>query len=176
MISWLLRLRFCCLVSLCYCTPVIPSSSSFFLLFFWLLFPSICPSQRVYLAVLLLFDLRFFPNFPPSLPRALSYSQDIKVIHAKDLIKGLTVPKYNHSTLCFVHFCRSSLYLFTCLVWFWFRFISFHFIVLSFLHLSFSKLSVFIFYFSSSYHTSCSMSLFLASNIYLSVCFFLLHH
>lgn len=61
----------------------------------------ICPSQREYLAVLLLFGFTFFPNFPPFLPRALSYSQDIKVIHAKELIKALlsqntTTP---HSTL-----------------------------------------------------------------------------
>lgn len=42
------------------------------------------------------FDLLFLPNFPPSLPRALSHSQDIKVISCQRLNKGLTVPKYNH--------------------------------------------------------------------------------
>lgn len=158
----------------------------FVLFFFWLLFPSSCPSQRVYLAVLLLFDLRFFPNFPPSLPRALSYSQDIKVIHAKDLIKGLTVPKYNHSTLCFVNSCWSSLYFlffyflfYFGLCFFGFDPVLFHFALFllfsSFVCLPQSSVYLFFLFF---YHASCIILLpfFLASNIPLSVFFFWLHH
>lgn len=57
-------------------------------------------------AVFLFFQFTFLSLiFLPLSPRALSYSQDIKVIHTKDLTTGLfTVPKYNHFFSSF-HFC-----------------------------------------------------------------------
>lgn len=68
--------------------------------------------------------LRFFPNFPPSLPLALSYSQDIKVIQAKDLIKA----SLSQNTSLSVQFC------------FWFILILFSFLFMAWF---FSPLSMF---------------------------------
>ncbi len=73
-------------MSLYYCTPVIPALSP--VLLFWLPFSSVHHREYIWQCCFC-FNLLFFPNFPPSLPRALSYSQDIKVTHAKDLIKAL---------------------------------------------------------------------------------------
>lgn len=86
--EWSLKNRFYCCFSLC--VIVLPWSQLFpsALLFLWLPFPPVHYTEYIWQCCFC-FDLLFFPNFPPSLPRALSYSQDIKVIHAKDLIKAL---------------------------------------------------------------------------------------
>lgn len=111
-------LRFCC----CFDTIAPPWSRLFLpaLLFLWLPSPSI--HHREYISqCCFCFDLLFFPNFPPSLPRALSYSQDIKVIKAKDLIKALLSQNTttSHSALLFFYLWFISLW-FPCLFLFFF--------------------------------------------------------
>lgn len=53
--------------------------------------------------------------FLPLSPRALSYSQDIKVIHTKDLIKGLYCPKIQSLLFTFVSTHSTFAVLSTCL-------------------------------------------------------------
>lgn len=109
------------------------------------------------------FDLLFFPNFPPSLPRALSYSQDIKVIHAKDLIKALLSQNATTS--------HSALLTFTSFDSDLFHFILF-FLSFSSSHLmSFYTLRVSVFCLSYTSVVISALSMF-----YWSRLFFWLHH
>lgn len=123
---------YCC-VSLCVIALLWPQLFLLVLLFLWLPFSSVYNREYIWQCCFC-FDLLFFPNFPPSLPRALSYSQDIKVIHAKDLIKALLSQNTttSHSAFNFL--------------WFWFTPFHFIFPVFSFpLTFSLSKNSVFLF-------------------------------
>lgn len=124
---------YCC-VSLCVIALLWPQLFLLVLLFLWLPFSSVYNREYIWQCCFC-FDLLFFPNFPPSLPRALSYSQDIKVIHAKDLIKALLSQNTttSHSAFNFL--------------WFWFTPFHFIFPVFSFpLTFSLSKNSVFLFF------------------------------
>lgn len=154
-------------LSLCYCIPAIPAPPSCPPLSLAAIF--ICPSQRVYLAVLLLFRFTFFPNFPPSLPRALSYSQDIKVIHAKDLIKALLSQNIttSQSALLILFSIDSDIFQFILF------FLSFPFFSL-FVFLSLTTLSVSVFRIVLLCYTPAVISA--VSIFYLSSLFLWLHH